>query len=452
MALTALKPSRILTRRGMGFLLTGLACLAGAAFMGRRDLLSLSIFLMALPMLAAAALSRRQGRFRVRREFTPASEGATTVRLTVESLPRVVGGPGPARQSGALESTMLEQLPKELGGSPRFQYPSRGSRGGPVSAYEYVLVPPHRGLFRVGGVLAEFRDPFSLAHRRHRVDPGTELAVAPALVDASPGLVELVRGHSGAGVGGSQSTSWVASASENDVMVREYRHGDALRRVHWPSTARRGELMVRHEEGGALPRVTLVLDRRAAAHSGGDLAGLPVPAAAEALRTSITFEWQIKTCLSLAVGLSAWGHELQLLDHALSPAFLGSRGTARPEAGLLRAADVHESLPGLLAAVELDDRPHPLDAGGSGNLVVVFTGRLSLADAEDLAAGVLSGPGVESSWSGAAGPVQATVISCWPGPPAAPVKELLESSGWRVLWARPDSDPGQAEGPREHTP
>ena len=47
---------------------------------------------------------------------------------------------------------------------------------------------------------------------------------------------------------------------EDDVAPREYRHGDDLRRVHWRSTARRGELMVRREEqpwqsrGDAAPR------------------------------------------------------------------------------------------------------------------------------------------------------------------------------------------------------
>src|SRR5690606_23901969 len=41
-----------------------------------------------------------------------------------------------------------------------------------------------------------------------------------------------------------------------DLTVREYRRGDDLHRVHWRSSARHGELMVRHDE----PTTTRVLD------------------------------------------------------------------------------------------------------------------------------------------------------------------------------------------------
>ena len=448
--LSRLSPTRFLTRRGLGFVLVALLCLVGAWILGRRDLLTLAVFLLALPVLAVLGVRTRHERFRVRREFHPApvQEGTTT---TVHLFISPSAGPssGPVRQgwrdrwsrlpgTGAMvESTMVEQLPERLGGSPRFRYPSRSARGGSVSAYEYRLAPPHRGVFPVGGVTAEFRDPFDLAWQRHTVDPGTELLVTPRPGELSPGLLDLLRGHAGIGVGGSQTTSWVASASENDVMVREYRHGDALRRVHWPSTARRGELMVRHEEGGALPRITLMLDQRAAVHTGGDLAPFPAPGAAASLRTTASFEWQLRTFLSVALGLAGLGHELRLQDHAGEPAFQRSHSAPHPELEVMGAAEAPELLPECLAALELTEPSAPLALSGTGGLLVAFTGRLGLEDAGNLVSGMLNGAGTAASWAGSRGTPQATVISCWPVSPGGDVRDLLETAGWRVLWASP---------------
>ena len=50
--------------------------------------------------------------------------------------------------------------------------------------------------------------------------------------------------------------------------MREYRDGDDLRRIHWPATARTGELMVRQEDRPAKRRAVVVLDTRAVGHGG----------------------------------------------------------------------------------------------------------------------------------------------------------------------------------------
>ncbi len=50
--------------------------------------------------------------------------------------------------------------------------------------------------------------------------------------------------------------------------MREYRLGDDLRRVHWASTARTGDLMVRREEQPWQSRATVLLDTRRMAHAG----------------------------------------------------------------------------------------------------------------------------------------------------------------------------------------
>jgi uncharacterized protein (DUF58 family) len=55
---------------------------------------------------------------------------------------------------------------------------------------------------------------------------------------------------------------------EDFYTLREYVDGDDLRRVHWPSTAKRGRYMIRQEETPWHTRATVLLDDRPAAHDG----------------------------------------------------------------------------------------------------------------------------------------------------------------------------------------
>jgi uncharacterized protein (DUF58 family) len=50
--------------------------------------------------------------------------------------------------------------------------------------------------------------------------------------------------------------------------VRPYRRGDPLRRVHWPQTARNGELIVCELQECAVPRVQVVVDTHPESHAG----------------------------------------------------------------------------------------------------------------------------------------------------------------------------------------
>src|SRR5438552_618639 len=50
--------------------------------------------------------------------------------------------------------------------------------------------------------------------------------------------------------------------------VREYEQGESLRKVHWRSTAKRGELMVKELEDAPRDEVAVVLDADASAVAG----------------------------------------------------------------------------------------------------------------------------------------------------------------------------------------
>jgi uncharacterized protein (DUF58 family) len=105
---------------------------------------------------------------------------------------------------------------------------------------------------------------------------------------------------SGQWSGTGESLSRNAAASgEDDVATREYRYGDDLRRVHWRSTAHRGELMVRRDEQPRQLRATVLLDTRAVGHRGDG----PVS----------SFEWAVSAAASVAVHLSGQKYGLRLL-------------------------------------------------------------------------------------------------------------------------------------------
>nr|WP_306238860.1 DUF58 domain-containing protein [Ornithinimicrobium cryptoxanthini] len=139
----------------------------------------------------------------------------------------------------------------------------------------------------------------------------------------------------------------VSLHGEDDVSIRQYRDGDELRRVHWPATAHRGEIMVRQEDRPARRRAVLLLDSRAGAYPGTGFQ----PA----------FEWAVSAIASLARHLIKDGFVVHLLTHRTVED--GSAGVAvdlQPAlAALARArADQDSSLEPLAAAA------HSFTSGG----------------------------------------------------------------------------------------
>ena len=158
----------------------------------------------------------------------------------------------------------------------------------------YTLRPVRRGVHRIGPLVAYGTDPLGLAEFARTV-PGTErLLVLPRTValHGIPHALGSSDGAHGAGAAGS-------GQGRSDVLVRPYRSGDELRRVHWRSTARHDELMVRLEERPWRGGVTVLLDRRAGAHRGhGPTASL---------------EWAVTFAASACVHLIDRGEPVELV-------------------------------------------------------------------------------------------------------------------------------------------
>ena len=154
---------------------------------------------------------------------------------------------------------------------------------GTLARAAYRLPTERRGVFAIGPLEATVADAFGLASATTKVAPETELTVYPH-VDTIVSLPQS-RGHDPLAC--ADHPTAVASSGEDFYALRAYEVGDDLRRVHWPSTARLDELMIRQNEMPWQGRVTVLLDVRRRAHTDESLE-LAVSAAA----SIVTACWQ----------------------------------------------------------------------------------------------------------------------------------------------------------------
>ena len=133
-------------------------------------------------------------------------------------------------------------------------------------------------------------EPLGIFWADTSVGPAELIPVWPAIVDLSATAGALM-GHSDRVVLGARSPS------PDDASLREYREGDDLRRVHWPSSARTGTMQVRSDERAGRRPATVLLD---------------TPLGTEAL------EWSISAAASIAVSVLGSGHPVRLLGGTLT--------------------------------------------------------------------------------------------------------------------------------------
>jgi uncharacterized protein (DUF58 family) len=243
-----------ITTRGRAFIAAGIAVGVLGLSIGQRELVSLGGVLVFLPLLSALAAGRARYRVQCVRQIAPTrvpAGQAATVTIQLDNVTRL--------PTGLLLAE--DTIPYSLGTRPRFvldRIEAGGSR-----RITYRLQSDRRGKFAIGPLNVRVADAFGLVRLGRLVAlPGT-LVVTPAITT----LPWTAFGGTWLKADGSRAST-AAAAGEDDVVPRAYRDGDDLRRVHWRSTARYGELMVRREEQRWRNRSTLFLDTRGTAHAG----------------------------------------------------------------------------------------------------------------------------------------------------------------------------------------
>lgn len=146
---------------------------------------------------------------------------------------------------------------RDAGGSAILLLPRLA--GGQETVLRYRRGGLRRGLYRDWPLYFYTEGTLGLSRHSSRIAPPSRLEVHPSYVELSsfPFLDALLYPR----------RELLPVASRGDGMdfygVREYRTGDPLERIHWRSTARRGELVIREFEAEKSNRLVILLDNRA---------------------------------------------------------------------------------------------------------------------------------------------------------------------------------------------
>ncbi|SDQ53869.1 DUF58 domain-containing protein [Quadrisphaera sp. DSM 44207] len=402
---------RGLTLRGHSLLAAGASAAACGLALGQRDLLRVGVLLVVLPLAALLVAARSRSRLRVARTATPErvhAGGSTRVRLELVNTASVTTGAVLAQ----------DRCPAALGTAPRFALERLPA--GARSAVAYTLRPGVRGRHRLGPLQVRVGDPFGLCEVPGDVGAEQPLLVLPHVEALAP-----LAGDPGWAGAGEAARRALVSAGDRDVTTREYRSGDDLRRVHWRSSARRGELMVRQDEQPRSRRATVLLDRREQAHCGHG--------------PDSSFEWAVSAAASVAVLLSSAGYGVRVVSGTAAEGAAG--GGAGSGAGwqVHRAASAADLLDALAVVGTGPAEVLAAAAGAVGpttgeSLVVAVLGQVDGADVAPLAP--LPGRGVR-------GLAVLADTGTWPGRPAARhrdpraeasrARSALAAGGWSVV-------------------
>lgn len=381
----------VLTTRGKCFVAAGItATLCGLAI-PEPDLVRVGALLMILPLLSALAASRARYRLSCARTIVPRRVAAgnpvmVTLRLTNVSRLR----------TGLLLAE--DTLPYALGSRPRFLL-DRIEPGGSRD-YTYQVRPDSRGKFTIGPLQVRVADAFGLVEIGRSFSATSTLTVTPRMLRIErPSLAGNWPGD------GDRGRRTIAASGEDDIAPRAYREGDSLHRVHWRSTARYGELMVRREEQHWRNSAALFLDTRRAAYGGTG------PGSA--------FEFAVSAAASIGVHLSGEGFDARFVTQEGEVGYQGTFQDTLLDTLAVIAPSRATGLRDGIAAL----------AAGSGQIIAVF-GYLTDAEARQIAAARRGNA-----------PALALLLGSTVPAPAAPV---LADAGWRVATVATAAELGEA--------
>lgn len=260
----------MLTRQGRIMAAAGVVLVITARVLGSVEFYVVGGALLGLVLVTAAYIMLTRLRIAVDRELHP---------------PRVHAG-SPSRVDLRVENQGRRRTPV-LG----LRDAVSGTRGanlhvGPlrpqgVVRAAYRLPTDKRGVLEIGPLRVVMSDPFGLTQLSMTASGVSELTVYPHIDEIVP--IPQTTGNDP--MAGAEHPNALGRSGDDFYALRKYVVGDDLRRVHWASTAKYDELMVRQDEQPWQGRATVMVDIRQATNTPESLE-LVISAAASIVNAS----------------------------------------------------------------------------------------------------------------------------------------------------------------------
>lgn len=240
----------MLTRSGWFTIWVGAVLLIVARVFGLLELYVLGLGALALVGWALLWQLLRRDRVRVQRAVSSA-------RVFAGDVSRVQVG---LRNDGTLPSQIL-RITDGVAGTKGAELEVPPLDRGASTTVGFRLPTERRGLVTVGPLRVHQIDPFAIVHSSREMAGLVEILVYPEVDKVPPPprpygddarLVE-------------RRPTVLGRSSDEFFALRPYVVGDDLRRVHWASSARNDDVMVRQDEMPQQGRTTILLDTRVGA-------------------------------------------------------------------------------------------------------------------------------------------------------------------------------------------
>lgn len=258
----------MLTVRGWALLGAGLAITLLWYLLGDPELLLAGAFLSLVSLLALVYVRYHRPNLTIGRRLasTTVHNGDTT------SVTLVLSNRGDRPVRNVTVSDEVQGL-----GMATFEIAGLMPAQSASATYRVTCRP--RGIYEVGPAAATTMDPLGIAELPARPGPVDRIVVYPTVEELSG--FPMTRGQDPAFNASRPEHS--QRGGEDFYTLREYQRGDDLRRIHWPSSAKTDELMIRQLETPWQSRALVLLDVRPSVYESSDAFETAVSGAASVI-------------------------------------------------------------------------------------------------------------------------------------------------------------------------